>query len=65
LDAATAGDASRDADALLDLVLACDATPARRAQFRSAVEALGGPLEGRRLVRALCLVTALPEYQLC
>jgi len=65
LDSATAGDASRDADALLDLVLACDATPERRKQFRSAMEALGGPLEGRRLVRALCLVTALPEYQLC
>ncbi len=61
----TAGDASKEADALLDLVLAVDAIELRRAQFRAYVKTLNGPLTSSRLVAALCLVTAMPEYQLC
>ncbi len=65
LGRATGGDASKEPDALLDLVLALDASAERRAQFRAFTTGLGGPLTGSRLVAALCLVTALPEYQLC
>ena len=52
-------------DALLDLVLAVSAPPERRKQFKSFTDGLGGDLRGERLVSALCLVTAMPEYQLC
>ncbi len=61
----TEGDASKEADALLDLVLCAPATAARRAQFQTYVTGLKGPLTGARLVSALCLITAMPEYQLC
>lgn len=61
----TGSDASKESDALLDLVLAVDASPARRAQFTAFTSTLGGTLKGQRLVSALCLATALPEYQLC
>ena len=63
--ARTAGDSAKEADALLDLILAIDACEARRTQFRQYVKTLGGPLTQARLVAALCLVTAMPEYQLC
>ena len=63
--ARTNGDVSKESDALLDLVLALDATEVRRTQFRNSVKTLGGPLTQARLVAALCLVTAMPEYQLC
>ncbi|MSR68852.1 MAG: DUF1800 domain-containing protein [Phycisphaerales bacterium] len=62
---ATGGDSSKEADALLDLVLAVSATEARRNQFRAYVSGLTGSLTGPRLVAALCLVTAMPEFQLC
>ena len=61
----TNGDASKEADALMDIVLAIDASTERRAQFKKYVQTLNGPLKGERLVAALCLVTAMPEYQLC
>ncbi len=61
----TGGDASKESDALLNLVLCADASDARRGQFRAYVTGLKGPLVGARLVAALCLVTAMPEYQLC
>ena len=59
------GDADAAADAALELTLSVDPLPARREQFRSFARSLGGPLAGERLVRALCMATALPEYQLC
>ena len=61
----TNGDASKEADALMDIVLAIDASTVRREQFKKYVQTLNGPLKGERLVAALCLVTAMPEYQLC
>ena len=61
----TNGDASKEADALMDIVLAIDASTERREQFKKYVQTLNGPLKGERLVAALCLVTAMPEYQLC
>jgi len=61
----TNGDASKEADALMDIVLAINASTERRAQFKKYVQTLNGPLKGERLVAALCLVTAMPEYQLC
>lgn len=61
----TGGDAAKESDALMDIILAIDAAPTRRDQFRAYVQSLGGPLKGDRLVNALCLVTAMPEYQLC
>jgi uncharacterized protein (DUF1800 family) len=61
----TSGDASKEADALMDIVLAIDASTERREQFKKYVQTLNGPLKGERLVAALCLVTAMPEYQLC
>ena len=63
--ARTNGDASKEADALMDIVLAVDASAIRREQFKKYVQTLNGPLKGERLVAALCLVTAMPEYQLC
>ena len=63
--ARTSGDASKEADALMDIVLAIDASTERRVQFKKYVQTLNGPLKGERLVAALCLVTAMPEYQLC
>jgi uncharacterized protein (DUF1800 family) len=59
------GDADAAADATLELCLSVDPLPARREQFRAFARSLGGPLAGERLVRALCMATALPEYQLC
>ena len=61
----TNGDASKEADALMDIVLAINASTERREQFKKYVQTLNGPLKGERLVAALCLVTAMPEYQLC
>ncbi len=61
----TGGNTEKESDALMDIILAVDATPTRRAQFRKYVDTLGGSLKGERLVAALCLVTAMPEYQLC
>jgi uncharacterized protein (DUF1800 family) len=58
-------DTDAAADAVLELCLSVDPLPARRAQFRAFARSLGGPLAGERLVRALCMATALPEYQLC
>ncbi len=58
-------DASKESDALMDIILAVDATPSRREQIRKYTSTLNGPLKGERLVAALCLVTAIPEYQLC
>jgi len=79
--ARTGGDSAKDPDALLDIILAVNATPTRRAQFRAFTDSLtgaqngsskdGGPLtrtlklRGKALVHALCLVTSIPEYQLC
>ena len=63
--ARTSGDASKEADALMDIALAIDASTERREQFKKYVQTLNGPLKGERLVAALCLVTAMPEYQLC
>ena len=65
--AARAREGSTDAaaDAALELCLSVDPVPARREQFREFARSLGGPLEGERLIRALCMATALPEYQLC
>ena len=56
---------SSESDALLDVVLATNASPDRRAQFKSFTQTLGGDLTGDRLVSALCLLTAVPEFQLC
>ena len=53
------------ADAVLELGLSVDPIPARREQFRAFARSLGGPLTGERLIRALCVVSALPEYQIC
>ena len=61
----TGGDSSKASDALLSILLAVDAPPERRKQFTEFVASLGGDLKGQRLVSALCLVTAMPEYQLC
>jgi uncharacterized protein (DUF1800 family) len=61
--ASAADDAA--ADAALELCLAVEPVAARREQFRAFARSLGGPLTGDRLVRALCVATALPEYQLC
>ena len=63
--ARTGGDSSKASDALLSILLAVDAPPERRKQFTEFVASLGGDLKGQRLVSALCLVTAMPEYQLC
>lgn len=78
ITARTGGDSAKDPDALLDLILAVDATPTRRAQFRAFTNSITGsktggpqplnrpqPLRGPQLVQALCLVTSMPEYQLC
>jgi len=62
---ARGGDNDAAADAALELALSVDPLPARREQFRAFARSLGGPLAGERLVRALCMATALPEYQLC
>jgi uncharacterized protein (DUF1800 family) len=62
---ARAGGAEAAADAALELCLSVEPVAARREQFRAFARSLGGPLAGERLVRALCMATALPEYQLC
>jgi uncharacterized protein (DUF1800 family) len=59
------GNVDAAAEAALELCLSVDPVPARREQFRTFARSLGGPLAGERLIRALCMATALPEYQLC
>lgn len=63
--ARTAVSGTTEGDALLSLLLSVAPLPTRRQQFNDFVASLGGPLRNERLINALCLTTALPEYQLC
>ncbi|MEM9884077.1 MAG: hypothetical protein AAF800_14285, partial [Planctomycetota bacterium] len=66
LDAATP---DAVADALIDHLLGPDTPPARREPARRLLAERSGdenrPVDRDGMIAALCLITAMPEYQLC
>lgn len=64
-DPAAAEDPGRIADHLLEVMIGMDGEAARRDAVARVLRSGDGPSSGESLLKAMTLISALPEYQLC